>query len=103
MLDTYETQLGIFNHEVAPPDRELAIVAFHPAEDAHTDSLLYERIEQVGQKKVHQYFGIPLDRLLEMPRDVVMKILEECEKIAQKESKSAETALGQINQLGSKS
>lgn len=98
LRDSYETMFGIYNHETAPLDRELAIMAMHPAEDAHTDSLLYERIEQFGQKQVTKYFGLSLTEFLEYPRDLVFKVLEECEKLRTKESTDTQKVLNQLGE-----
>lgn len=100
LRDTYETLYGIYNHEADNPARPLAVMGMHAAEDAHTGSLLYERIEQFGEKEVFQFYGLNLVQFLDLPRDIGMKILETCEKLKAKKGREAEAALAQFGGKG---
>lgn len=76
LREAYETTYGIYNHDRTDPNRPLAILAAHPAENASLGSTLYERIEQFAELNVHKFFGLSFAELLELPNDVVLKILE---------------------------
>lgn len=99
LRDSYETTFGIYNHEVDDPARPMALMAMHPAEDSSTGSLLYERIEQFGEKQVPKWYGLSLKDFLSLPTDICIKILQECEKLRNKESTDTSNL---ISQLGSK-
>lgn len=97
LREKYETLLGIYNHDHPPgPPRPLASIAMHWAEDASGGSLLYERIEQFEERKIHQRFGLSLTEFFELPRDVCRKIMEVAGERIKEESKVAGQAAEQI-------
>lgn len=97
LRESYEQVFGIFDHRNDVSGRDLAVMGLHPAEDAHTPSLLYERIEQYFEKDVFKYTGLTPERFLELPRDIGWKIFEECDKKAKRENQAAKTALENFN------
>lgn len=97
LRETYEQVYQIFNHAGnQDPVRDLALMGFHPAEDSHTESLLYERIEQFGDKDVGKYFHMSLQEFLQLPRDITWKVIEECDRLAKKEATNATNVLSQM-------
>lgn len=71
LLDAYETTYGIENHEQPQKARPLLLVAQHWAEDTGKGSHLFERQQQYYDCGILKFFGIPFDRWLDQPREIV--------------------------------
>ena len=76
LREAYETTYGLYNHDNPDVERPLALLGIHAAENASLGSTLYERIELFAELDVKKHFGMSLNELLEMPTDIVNKILE---------------------------
>ena len=77
LLELYEKTFGIYNHDMEDPERPMANVAMHWAENVSDGSLL--------------------DEILDLPSDMCMKILE---LSTQKQAEENTIAANAINQLG---
>lgn len=87
-LHHYETAFGLYDHnhndEVRNP---LALVRMHPQEDAWTGSFLVERMKQFEERNVGSRFNIGIDKFLELPRHVVLEMLNISAKREREKSK----------------
>ena len=68
----------------------------HWEEDNTSQSILHERIEQFRERNVYQIFGLSLIEFLDLPRDVVIKILDVCSKRQTQEDKIARDLQSQM-------
>ncbi|BDD79880.1 hypothetical protein [Burkholderia phage FLC9] len=106
LLHRYETDFGIFNHDLADDELDpLALIRMHPREDAYTGSFLAERLRQYNTRHVYEVTKMPFDRFLELPRHMVMDILEYADqelrtrtKIMQDEANDADARVRAMNQ-----
>lgn len=98
----YESTYGIYDHDQDDPERPLALMGFHTAEDSTTDSLLHERIRAFGLKNVTKYFGCSLNEFFDLPTDICMMMMETCEELKKMEHQAASAAEAAINNLGAK-
>ena len=96
LLELYENTYGIYNHAVFDPDRPMANVAMHPAEDVSAGSLLDERIEQFADRQVSKFFGMSLTEFLQYPTELCMRILEICGRKQKYENTVAGNALAAL-------
>lgn len=96
LLDRYDTTYGIYNHDRPDPDRPLALVAMHTAENASVGSTLYERIDQFADLQVPKHFGLSLTEFFDFPTDICNKILEVSSARKKREEAAAEQALSQL-------
>lgn len=71
LLDAYETTFGIENHEHPQKARPLLLVAQQWSEDTGKGSHLFERQQQYYDCGILKFFGIPYDRWLEQPTEIV--------------------------------
>lgn len=77
LLHRYETDFGIYNHDLSNDDENpLALIRMHPKEDAYTGSRLAERLRQYHERHVYEVTHMPFDSFLQLPRHMVMDILE---------------------------
>lgn len=76
LSELYETTYGIYDHENGSPTRPLALVACHVQEDSSSFSPLHRRVHEYMELKLFESTGIPLDRLMEMPADLVRVIID---------------------------
>ena len=91
MLHRYETDWGIFNHDLADDEVDpLALIRMHPKEDAYTGSHLAERIRQYHERHVWDITREPLSAFLKYPRHMVMDILEYADQELRKRTKVME-------------
>lgn len=97
LLEQYETFYGIYNHTTGDPNRSMANIAMHYAENVSDGSLLDERIAQFAEKKITKYFGLSFKEFLEYPPDVCFKMLEVAEKQSKIESDATTSVLNQLN------
>jgi len=97
LLEHYETVFGIYNHTANDPERPMASIAMHPAENTSDGSLLDERLQQFADKKVSHYFGLSLKEFLEYPPDICLKILEICSKKQSEENTVTNAVLSQLD------
>lgn len=98
-LEMYETAHQIYNHGVPSPDRPLANVAMHYAENCRDGSLMDERLSQFADKQVVKFFGLSLTEFLNLPSDTCLKILEICGKKQNEENVIAGNALNNIDKI----
>lgn len=68
----------MFNHIDGPyvDSRPLASVALHEMEDITKTSSLYEVIEYYFSKDIMKNTGLSLDKFLDLPREIVNRIIE---------------------------
>lgn len=104
LLERYETELGIYNHDVAHPDvdESLATLLMHPQEDPMHYSYLYARMDDYVGAEVMKYLNLTFDKFLQYPRHVVEAMLNFCENrqkedlaIEQGKLRKAEAAMQQ--------
>lgn len=98
LLDIYETGYNIFDHSNVI-DKPLALVALHWSEESSSTSALYERIQQFVDRQVHTKTGLSLDKFLELPRDVCIKILEISAKEQKIEDNIANNLTNRLNNI----
>jgi hypothetical protein len=106
LLHRYETDFGIFNHDLADDELDpLALIRMHPKEDAYTGSYLAERLRQYNTRHVWEVTKMSFDKLLELPRHMVMDILEYADqelrtrtKVMQDEANNAEARVKALQQ-----
>lgn len=102
MLEKYETVYGLHNHDAPDPNRPLAMLAINAAEDASTGSSLYERIDQFEERKIFQRFGVALDKFLELPSDICMRLMEVAKAKQDKEGQMASNVLASLQHMEGK-
>lgn len=106
-MEAYDITYGVFDHikqyniEKSTKDpnnkRPLTSIAMHETEEVSEVSLLYERINSYSEKKVKEYFGISLNELMDLPRDIVEHIFDQCDKRLIKESRMQNNILSELN------
>lgn len=107
MLHRYETDWGIYNHDLSDDETDpLALIRMHPREDAYTGSYLSERIRQYHQRHVWEVTHEPLSVFLSYPRHMVMDILEYADKelrartkVMENEANAADQRVQQAQQI----
>ena len=107
LMEAYDVTYGVFDHitqynkdkNSKDPEikRPLSVIAMHETEEVSEVSLLYERINSYSEKKVKDYFGISLKELLDLPRDIVDHIFDQCDKRLINESRMQNNILDQLN------
>lgn len=90
LLDAYETTFGIENHEQPQKSRPLLLVAKQWAEDTGKGSHLFERQQQFYDCGILKFFGIPFDRWLEQPTEIVEEQMRRGKKWGDAENAQAE-------------
>ncbi len=69
--EMYESKYGIYNHFASgTPQRPLAGVAMHPAEDINQGSLLEEAINTYTNRNIKDTFGLNFLEFISLPMDV---------------------------------
>lgn len=104
MFDVYETKYGLFNH-ISGLDRKLrplASVALHEMEDNAKTSSLYEAIELYLDKDIMKNFGLNLNEFLDLPREIINKLLELSIKKIQKDSVTLQNVQENLEQIKNK-
>ena len=96
LRDRYETLYGIHNHEVEDPNHPIPMAAMWDSEDAYSGSLLDERLEHFVDKQVGKWFNISLPDFLELPTEIVTKMLEIATKMKNIEHTNVETQLAHL-------
>lgn len=97
LRDRYETLYGIHNHAVEDPNHQVPLVAMWESEDAHTGSLMDERMSQFAEKHVGKHFNISWTEFLALPTDQCYKMLEIATKLKNIELNSVETQLALLS------
>lgn len=103
LSDLYETKFNIFDHAAQSrlpstplgPDyraRPLSSVAFHPAEDINTGSLLEEMMRLYIMRSIHGLFGLNFLEFMSLPKDVIDLMLV----VSDEEGVRKQTALNAI-------
>jgi hypothetical protein len=100
LIEEYETNFGIYDHNLENADHPLALLEMHPMEDTVTCSLMYERIEQFAQVDVSKRFGLNFIDFLSLPRDYCEKMLEVASKMKGKEDADAAAMLKNLQNAG---
>lgn len=85
LLEHYESAFRIYDHHHEDPERPLALIEMHPAEDTTTCSLLYERMEQFAVNEVAKRFNISFNQFLEFPKDMVDEMMAISARMRNKE------------------
>lgn len=96
MLDRYETTYGIYDHVNNDPNRPLALVAMHPAEDSSTGSLLYESMEMFAELRITKHFGLSYTEYLELPTDYCRELRRIAAKMERTEGRVAQDIMNQL-------
>jgi hypothetical protein len=107
MLHRYETDWGIYNHDLSDDETDpLALIRMHSREDAYTGSYLSERIRQFHQRHVWEVAKCSLPEFLQLPRHMVMDILEYADKelrartkVMENEANAADQRVQQAQQI----
>lgn len=77
LLHRYESDFGIYNHDLSDDTRDpLALIRMHPKEDVFTGSYLAERLKLYHERHVYDVTHMDFERFLNLPRYLVMEILE---------------------------
>ncbi len=93
LRDRYETLYGIHDHAIEDPTRPIPMAAHWDAEDAFSGSLLDERLEHFVDKQVGKWFNISLPEFLELPTEIVTRMIEIATKQKNIEHNNVETQL----------
>lgn len=100
MKDFYEHQYGIYRHlDVDKPDRPMASVAFHPAEDTITNSYMVAAYETYVNKRIQKYFGLNVQEYLNTPRDHIEVMISVAEAAMARETETANSVLKDLPDL----
>jgi hypothetical protein len=102
MLEHYETQFRIYNHDAPPPQgmtSDFALVAMHPGEDTLSSSLMRERAEQFAHHKVGDYFNISWLDYLSLPVEQAAMIMEISAFERERDDKGAAEALKKLGDI----
>lgn len=105
LMHRYETDFGIYNHDMNDDVRDpLALIRMHSKEDAYTGSYMAERIRQYHQRHVYDVTHMSFDAFLQLPRHMVMDILEYADqqlrdktKVMAAEGKELDNRLKELN------
>lgn len=104
LLHRYESDFGIYNHDLSDDERDpLALIRMHPKEEVFAGSYLAERLRLYHQRHVYDVTHMAFDAFLNLPRHMVMEILEyadqqlrEKTKVMTAEGKELENKMKQI-------
>jgi hypothetical protein len=99
LRERYETKFGIYNHDNPDPNRPLAVIAQHWAEDASEGSALYERIEQFEEREIYQRFGLSLTAFMTLPSDICKKVMEIAGKRLKQKADMTSTVKNDLDRL----
>lgn len=104
LYDVYETKFGLFNHlsGLDRKTRPLASVALHEMEDNTKSSSLYESIEIYLDQDINKNFGLSLNEFLDLPRELINKLLEVSIKKIQKDTNTLENVKNNLEQIKNK-
>jgi hypothetical protein len=92
-LEHYETVYGIYDHLRPDPNRPLAVVAKHPAEDNGHTSALYEIFELYAKSNVYKHFGLSIREFLKYPRELTTLMIDIASKASQQATSDVEDQL----------
>lgn len=100
MKEFYEHQYGIYRHlDTNKPDRPLASVAFHPAEDVIANSHMVAAYETYVDKRIQKYFGLTVHEFLNTPKDHIEVMIAIADARIAKDNKDVSDALGNLPDL----
>ncbi len=98
LMELYETMYGIMDHDdPSLSERPLAIMAMHPKENPRAYSALYRRIDEYHRLKLFEGFGMPLDRFLALPTEIVQYIISLAKISTREEAQEVQAALSTMN------
>jgi hypothetical protein len=95
LVSVYEDTMGIYPH-LSRTDRPLSLVAFHPAEDISTDSLLEDSVSTFGKTNIKETFGINYIEYLSLPREVCAMMVKVATDALRDKNKLIEKTLNDI-------
>ncbi len=75
LMEFYETQYQIYNHDDPALQSPLALVSLHPKENATEYSLLYRYLERYRLTGIKEEFGLSVLEFLRLPMDVAEHLL----------------------------
>lgn len=98
LQEAYETLYGIFNHDdpSVAKTRPLALVALHPKENTAEYGKLYRMIDRYVINDVKGKFGLSLTEFLNLPHDIVDRVLKVCQEQVKKENPGIERMVKEL-------
>lgn len=75
LMELYETQFQIYNHDDPALQTPLALVTLHPSENPSEYGLLYRYIEQYKTLGIKEEFGLSLMEFFRLPMDVADRLI----------------------------
>lgn len=102
LRDAYDTSYGIYDHSNENPNRPMALVGMHPAENTTYHSRLYNAIRRYKIYDVKTHFGLSLTEFLELPREYTTFILGLLAEGKQAETNRQQKMLNEIENLGNR-
>lgn len=85
LLESYDQDFGLFNHDTDAGKTPFAVLRMHPAENPTAGSKTMLIIRELLACRVPELTNTPLMELLEYPRWILDEILEEARPAAKKE------------------
>lgn len=72
----YQTDYGIYNHDLLRNKRPLAMVRMHEKEDVVEGGYLFSRIRRYHINRIYKHFGLNLIEFMELPQYVIELLFE---------------------------
>lgn len=99
LMEAYDQEYGIFDHDGLSNLDPLAVIGMHPSEDPVTGSRLDIVLREMIATRLPELTNTPLLDLLEMPRWFLDKLLAEARKNRKEEERIAQDLSKQADQL----
>ena len=100
LRDAYDTSYGIYDHSAQNPNRPMALVGMHPAENTTYHSRLYNTIRRYKTYDIKTAFGLSLVEFLELPREISSFLLNLQAESKQSENSKQQRALDELENIG---
>lgn len=97
--EAYDETYGIFDHERAPAEQALAIIAHHEIEETFSNSLFTEYAKRYRINNVKKYFGLDFDTFMEYPMEHIEELLKICAEEVERDSKKAQSIQSDLDDL----
>lgn len=100
LMETYDQHYGIFDHEAHLHDDPLSVIGMHPAENTVRGSRLELMTLELVACRIPELTNTPLLELLNYPRWLLERFLEDGRKVRKQEEAEALKMKQQLEQLG---
>ena len=96
----YENNTRIHDHRASKGVRPLASVAFHPAEDFNSNSLLRQAFRRFIRRGTYELTGMSFDKYIGVPHDVYVMMNEEIDSLLSDRKDQLEKSKKEMNDPG---